>query len=121
MKIAFPTNDESTLTAHFGRAKFFKVLSIEDGTLIQADLRQNSEANHVHQHDEDHQHEQHNHHKFDILSDVDCIISGGMGRSAYQRLLEMKKEVWIVEEKSIDTALENYLNGSLTNHPDKLH
>lgn len=125
MKIAFPTNNEITLTAHFGRAKYFKIVIVEDGESRLTELRPNDETNHSHHHHHeghhDDSHAQHNHHKFDILTDVDVIISGGMGKSAYQRLLEMKKEVWLVDEKQIQSALEKYISGELVNHPDKIH
>ena len=39
MKIAAVTHDGSTISAHFGRASHYAVLTVEDGKIVERELR----------------------------------------------------------------------------------
>lgn len=86
MKIAIVTDDEQSISAHFGRARFFQVVTLEDGRVVSRERRAKPahgahgavsshavsshavtlnegsfEPGHEHSHDHDH-HDDHAHH-----------------------------------------------------------
>ncbi len=102
MKIAFITDDGKTISRHFGRAQYYLVLEIEDGEVINREMR--DKLGHFHfVNEEDHHEHVHNHgdnggHGMDAgshqkhtqmanaISDCEVIICGGMGMGAYRSM-----------------------------------
>jgi predicted Fe-Mo cluster-binding NifX family protein len=68
MKIAIITDDEKTISQHFGRAIYYAVLTIENGQIVQREMR--GKLSHKHVANESHEHtgESDQRHGFDPAS-----------------------------------------------------
>ena len=133
MKLAFPSDDQLNICAHFGKTKGFKIFEISDdkqivseayiannltthGITEQAKVPQDTPDLHVHSHDHNHNH---SHSKIiNALHDCKAVIAGGMGRRLYVDFEAAKIEVFVTKEKNIRTALDAYLNQTLDNNSD---
>jgi len=100
MKIAFITDDGKTISRHFGRARYYLVVEVENGEIQNRDMREklghNQFANQGHHHEEGHEHGtghgmnagSHRKHSqmAEAISDCEAVICGGMGMGAYQSM-----------------------------------
>ena len=132
MKIAVVTDDEITISQHFGRASLYVVYSVENSKITSKEKRAKMGHSHFAA-AEGAQHEHSGPHGFDAASQnkhasmaetiADCqvLITGGMGRSAYESLKSYKIEPVITDVKNIDEAVKLQLEGKLPNLVDKLH
>jgi len=132
MKIAVVTDDEITINQHFGRASLYMVFTIQDGKIASKEKR--PKMGHSHFAAADGTHSEHGGpHGFDAASQkkhasmaeaiADCqvLITGGMGRGAYESLKSYKIEPVITDIQNIDEAIKLQLAGKLPNLVDKLH
>ena len=131
MKIAVITDDQQTISQHFGRAQYYRVFSIEDGKIIASEPR--AKANHNHfadehshmEHDEPHgsdpASEQRHGTMMDTISDCQVILVRGMGMGAHNALKARGIEPIITDIQDVQQAVEAYLVGSIVDHPEKLH
>jgi len=123
MKIAVVTNNGKTISQHFGRAAYFKIFEIEEGKIINEELRKRQFRHSAHAHHEGHSHgEGHgagmraDHLKmFSEISDCNVLLAGGMGAGAYQHLVSIGLEVILTDFKFIDDAMNAWLKGELKN------
>lgn len=126
MKIAIVTDDHLTISAHFGRAQFYEIFTIESGKVLSREIVSRSfpqtvpvgkapepEGEHHHHHD----------HNAMITPIADCLalITRGMGTGAYLSLQEHDIQPIITDIRDIELALDAYLAGKLIDHPEKLH
>jgi predicted Fe-Mo cluster-binding NifX family protein len=131
-KIAIPTDDGETISRHFGQARAFLIVTLDNGEIIEQELRElpdggEHEHHHAHHHDHDHDH----HHgmggnpahmaKFDYLSDCQVFIGGGMGQPAMQRLNSMGIQVALTDHKYIADLLEEIKTGQVKHNPRRVH
>lgn len=133
MKIAFVTDDEKTVSAHFGRAAYFLVVNVEDGRETGRELRE--KMGHAHFHNAEHTHEDHatQPHGFDpqsqtrhtsmleAIADCSVVVCGGMGQGAVYSIQQSGKDLRLTSEPSIDRALELFLAGKLDNQAELSH
>ncbi len=122
MKIAFPTDDGRTISAHFGRAQSFVVATVEGDAEPQFEQRAKAFHGGEGQHHEEHDHHSHDHGgMFGPITDCQVLIAGGMGEGALQGALAQELEVILTDEKQIPAALAAYRAGTLTSDPRRLH
>ncbi len=137
IKIAIPTSDGKTIFRHFGQARAFLVVTLENGELIHQELREMPDAGgDEHHHHHDHSHHDHGHGqgrglgmggnpahaaKFDYIADCQYLIGGGMGQSAVQRLQNMGIQVALTDHKNIDDLLEEVKTGQVKHNPKRVH
>jgi predicted Fe-Mo cluster-binding NifX family protein len=133
MKLAFVTDDERTISRHFGRAPYYLVVIIEEGKVVARERR--NKANHSHFVHEPHDHEHdaqagHGHgpaaqgrhaQMAATIGDCHTVICGGMGNGAYLSLQERGLQPIVTDITSVDEAIEIYLKGGLVNRIDRLH
>lgn len=124
MKIAVITEDEQTISQHFGRAGLYVILTIENGKI--AGRQTVSKDGHQHQNHNDPHHEGHHHdhdHRtmIDPITDCQVILVRGMGMGAYNALTARGIQPIITDIPEIDQAVETYLAGNIIDHPEKLH
>ena len=133
MKIAIITEDGKTISRHFGRAPYYKVLTIEEGKIIAREMREKLGHGQF-QHGE---HGSHEHggqpHGFDpasherhtsmaeAVSDCEVVICGGMGRGAYESLKRLNIKPLVTEPQGIDEAAAAYIAGNLADQTELLH
>lgn len=135
MKIAVVTDDQTTISRHFGRAQFYLVFTVENGQIVQQDLR--SKLGHEqfqheeHHHDEEHhhahghgygQHSQDKHSRMMAnLGDCQVLLAGGMGMGARDSLQRMGITPVLTDLADIQTAVQAYIDGRLVDQPQRLH
>jgi predicted Fe-Mo cluster-binding NifX family protein len=136
MKIAAVTDDNETISQHFGRATKYSVLTIEGGKIITRELRE--KANHQdfqreglegqHQHWNDPrgrgfgQHSAEKHKRmFTTIQDCQILLARGMGQGAYNGLQQMGIKPIITDIPEIEKAVQAVINESIEDHPERLH
>ncbi len=133
MKIAVVTDDGKMISRHFGRAQNYLVVEVEAGKEIARSLRDKmghhefsgAEEKATGQQGVGHgfgpasqkRHEQ----MLQAINDCQVVIAGGMGRGAYQSMVDAGKEVYVVSTQDVDQALEAYLGGTLENMMNLIH
>lgn len=136
MKIATVTDDGKTISHHFGRARYYSVVTIEDGQVIEHEQR-NKPGHHQfaqenHHHDHQHQHDARGHgfstgshgkheQMAEVISDCEAVLARGMGSGAYQGMLSLGIKPIITDIATIDEAALAYAKGSIVDHTEKLH
>lgn len=119
MKIAFPTNNGTTIFPHFGRATHYLVVTVEDGAETHRELREKAyhgtPADHSHAHGHDHGG------MVSPLSDCDVLISGGMGTPAAQAVERAGVRILPTGVADIDAALAAFLQDNLPAEPQRIH
>lgn len=129
INIAAVTDDGTTISQHFGRAKFYEVLFVENGKVIKRERREklghNNFANEEHHHDEHHGSDGHSHSKHvsmaEAIKDCQVLLARGMGNGAYQSLLQLNIRPILTDIKNIDDAVQAVINGSIIDHTEKSH
>jgi len=120
MKIGIASDDQLNIAQHFGRTQGFIIAEIEDGKVRNKDYRKNSFS--MHMQAGGHEHGEHGHSHTSILealSDCDLILARGMGRRIYDDLRANNIQSVITDQPTVDGAIAAYIEGELTDHPDK--
>ncbi|MCA1950780.1 MAG: hypothetical protein LDL24_09420 [Treponema sp.] len=139
MKIAFVTDDGKTISQHFGRARFYEVITVENGQVVGREQREKLGHAHfagAHDNHSQHRHEHHGHeagHGFDVASQdrhsrmaqaiADCqyLVAGGMGAGAYASLRQAGITPIVTDYSLIDEAVQAHMAGNLKDHTEYLH
>ncbi|MFN2138692.1 MAG: NifB/NifX family molybdenum-iron cluster-binding protein [Candidatus Promineifilaceae bacterium] len=135
MKIALVTDDGQTISAHFGRATKYAVVTVEDGQVVASELRDkaghrdfqgNVQFSHDdHDHEHGHGHGQHSAEKhrimFAAIPDCQVLLARGMGQGAYQGAMQADLQPILTQIKTIDEAVQAVIDGTIEDHPERLH
>ncbi|MCC7130948.1 MAG: dinitrogenase iron-molybdenum cofactor biosynthesis protein [Anaerolineae bacterium] len=135
MKIAVITDDGTRVSQHFGRSLYFSVLTIEEGKVVNQELREKPNHSHFsgqHLHaDEPHEHrhrhgqDEGSHRKHTemahTISDCQALLCGGMGRGAYTSMIQLGITPIVTDIKMVDEAAQAYIEGKIIDRTDKLH
>ena len=136
MKIAVVTDDQETISRHFGRAQYYQVFTVADGQVVQEELRSKlghdqfqHEEHQEHEHDHDHEHGhgygQHSQDKHSRMmaniGDCQLLLAGGMGLGARASLEAIGVKPILTNVREIDAAVQAYLTGELEDQPKLLH
>lgn len=140
MRIAAVSDDGKTISAHFGRARYYVVLEVEGGAIVSGETREKPGHHTFHQ---QHQHEPehrpdgaHAHgeghgmgsgaqerHRgmIEVIQDCGVVLARGMGRGAYLHMQQAGIRPIVTDIESIQDAVNAYLDGSLIDHTERLH
>jgi len=133
MKIAVVTEDGQTISQHFGRAPYYLVFTTDDGEIVGKELRDKIGHRQFVNEPHDHDHHDPRGHGFGAHSDAkhvrmiesiqDCevIIVRGMGRGAYLAMEQANIRPFVTDIETAEEAVKAYLDGTLTDHTEKLH
>lgn len=142
MRIAFVTDDERTVSQHFGRARYYLVVTLENGQIVARERREKpghaqfaSEAHdhehgsdgHAHAHEHGHEHgrgpgAQGRHTRMaEVVADCQVVVGGGMGAGAYENLAARGIQPIVTDIRVIDEAIAAYLNQQLVDRPERRH
>jgi predicted Fe-Mo cluster-binding NifX family protein len=133
MKIAVITDDGTTISQHFGMAQSYAVLTVENGKIINKEIRAKKGHQQLGGGDHSQAHAAGQPHGFDAdsenkhatmaqpISDCQILIAGGMGQGAYQSLKSYNIEPIITDVKNVDEAAKLYADGKLPNLRERLH
>jgi len=132
MKIAVVTDDEKTISAHFGRAQYYVVFTVEDGKVTEQETR--PKANHSQFTGEDHHHDEHgdshgmdpqSQHRhgmmMETISDCQVLLARGMGQGAHYSLKERGIRPVLTDIQDMQEAVEAHLTGRLIENLGRLH
>lgn len=132
MKIAAITDDGNTISQHFGRAPYYIVLTIENGQIVNREMR--DKLGHAHFANEPHEQIQPGQpHGFDpasqnrhvqmaeAIADCQVLLCGGMGRGAYESMRTRGIKPVVTDLASIDEAARAYVEEKIIDRVDKLH
>ena len=135
MKIAIVSDDNHTISQHFGRAENYIVISVEQQNIIdrktlpkfsQCHTKGKHHGRHSHQSDSrgsgfgdqsGHKHDK----MFKNITDCDVLLARGMGRGAYLGLQELGIKPIITDIADIDAAVQAILDDTIIDHTEKLH
>jgi predicted Fe-Mo cluster-binding NifX family protein len=133
MKVAFVTDDGNTISAHFGRAQYFEVVTVENGAITNRERREKA-GHHTFAPGEGHQHQHHGEgHGYDeasqhrhrnivsCITDCQMVVARGMGMGAYDHLTSAKITPILTSNRTIDEAMQQIVNGTIVNHAERLH
>jgi transcriptional regulator with XRE-family HTH domain/predicted Fe-Mo cluster-binding NifX family protein len=132
MKIAVITDDGKTISQHFGRAPYYLVLTIEEGKVVNREMREKMGHNHFisqphagepnsagHGMDSD----SHNKHvsMAEAIADCKALLCGGMGMGAYESMRRLNIQPVVTDLRDIDAAVQAFIDGKLIDHTELLH
>ncbi|MFN2201656.1 MAG: NifB/NifX family molybdenum-iron cluster-binding protein [Caldilineaceae bacterium] len=142
MKIAVITDDGTSISQHFGRAPYYLVFTVEDGNVVESELREKlghtqfqQEAGHEHH---EHGHQEHDHggqgqhgygpdaqdrHARMAQTIIDCsaLLCRGMGRGAYDSMNAYGIKPVVTDISDAEEAVRAFLDGSIEDRTDRLH
>lgn len=132
MKIAAVTDDGKTISQHFGRASHFLVVTIDNGAVVEQELRDKPGhqqfVNEPHNPESDRQGHGygsgagHRHGRMaQVISDCEAVLCRGMGRGAYDGMREYGIRPVLTEIAEIEPAVLAYADGTIVDRPDLLH
>jgi predicted Fe-Mo cluster-binding NifX family protein len=132
MKIAAITDDGTTISQHFGRAPYYLVVTVENGKIVDRQLR--NKLGHAQFADEPHPVEQpgqphgmdpvsHNKHMLmaEAISDCEALLCRGMGMGAYESMKQANIRPVVTDITAIDEAVIAYVNGTIEDLVERLH
>jgi len=127
IKIAVITEDGETISSHFGMAPYYKVFTVQDGTIVES-VTLDKPHHKVHPDHGQHQGHGHGHgrghdHHDDMFAPIyesSVLLAGGMGQGAFSRAQAAGLEVFFVGGK-IDEAMKNYLSQKIVSDARRLH
>lgn len=120
-KIAIITEDGVHVSAHFGRAPYFQVITIDEGKIIARERRAKAHHQDGAQHHAHGGADTHANGMVSAVSDCAAIIAGGMGEPAYASIQAAKLTPILTDLREIDQAAQAYAAGTLTNRPERIH
>jgi predicted Fe-Mo cluster-binding NifX family protein len=127
--VAFITSDGKTIGRHFDRARYFKVITIEDGEITNEQLREKwgpYEEHHenIHMGPQAHDPGESPERYLGMVSpitDCDALIVRGMGYDAYAQIEQGSNiEIFITQIEDINEAAMAYDKGDLVSYPNLL-
>jgi len=132
MKIAAITDDGKTISRHFGRAPYYLVLTIEEGKVVNREMRDKMGHNQfaTQSHSEDSNDAGHgmdaaSHDKHismaEAIADCKVLLCGGMGMGAYESMRRLNIQPVVTDRIAIDDAVQDFLDGKLIDHTELLH
>jgi predicted Fe-Mo cluster-binding NifX family protein len=132
IKVAAITDDGVTISQHFGRAAYYLVATIEDGRIVDRELR--SKLGHAHfanqphiegEPDQPHGMDAASHNKHlqmaEAITDCEALLCRGMGMGAYQSMQARGIRPVVTDIVAIDDAVLAYIEGSIVDQVEKLH
>lgn len=132
MKIAVVTDDKKNISAHFGRAQYYVVFTVEDEKVTGDETR--PKANHSQFAGEEHHHSEHGEsHGMDpgsqrrhslmmeTINDCQVLMARGMGQGAHNNLKELGIKPVLTDIQDIREAVDAYLAGKLIENLSRVH
>ncbi len=123
MKIAFATDNGSSISQHLGRANYFEVIDVENGSVTSRERRDKPVFQHQHNnHDRNHEQHQKRHEAIaEPIKDCNMVVARGMGFSIFNFLTSLGITPIVTTIKEIDDALSEIVEGTIQNHTERLH
>ena len=132
MKIAFVSDNAKNVSQHFGRARYYVVVTVENGQAVKNEVREKLGHTHFAEdtHDEGHHgalhgfgsQAQHRHDRMiEAINDCEVLVAGGMGAGARESLQARGILPILTNVVSIDEAVKSHIEGCLEDHTERIH
>ena len=130
MKVACVSDDLRTISAHFGRAQYYVVLTVDEGKVVNREVRpklghQHFAAQETHAAGAGHGMDAASHDRHvsmdDAIRDCEALLARGMGRGAYISMEQVGIKPIATDVEDIEEAVLAYAEGRLENRNDRLH
>jgi predicted Fe-Mo cluster-binding NifX family protein len=124
--VAIVTDDGVTVSSHFGRARFYEVVSLSQGNVVRRERREKA-GHHMFAHEhqgEDHGHHEHQQRHQAMVSPIlDCqvVVARGMGQGAVDHLRDANILPMLTGLYTIDEVLGAIASGTLENDARRVH
>lgn len=124
MKIAVVTDDQKTINAHFRRSQYFLVFTVENGKIIDQEVRPkaNRREKHLIHADADNTLPRlaaRRTSSMTAIIDCDVLLVGGMGQKAYEDLRLRSIQPILTDIQDIQAAVSAYLSGDIINRLER--
>jgi predicted Fe-Mo cluster-binding NifX family protein len=128
MKIAVVTDDQKTISAHFRGSQYFLVFTVENGKIIDQEVRPIINRRYykkqrlVHAETEDTLPKLAARYTSTWAAIIDCdvLFAGGMGQKAYADLRLRSIQPILTDIQDIKAAVSAYLSGDIINRLERL-
>ena len=121
MKIGIATDDGTSVSPHFGMAKHYLVVEVEDGAIKGKDLRSKMshqpERRAAHHHDEGPLHDE----MLWGVRDCEALVARGMGRPMHDAIVQAGIKPYLTRMARVDDVVRAYVDGTLDSAPERLH
>jgi predicted Fe-Mo cluster-binding NifX family protein len=135
MKIAVVTDDGTTVSQHFGRARYYAVFTVEEQRVLGKEMLDRSDTlQPVPEHEARHGLAQ----ELDChgtgtaaaaahlrmvqpIEDCQALVARGMSWSARECLLSAQIRPILTDIEDLDDAVQAYLDGTIVDHPELVH
>ena len=134
IKIAAVSEDGVTISAHFGRAPLYVVVSVDGGRILSRETRDKlGHAQFSGEHEEGPHEPDPRGHGFDpasqdrhtrmvaAIADCQVLLARGMGAGAFASMQQAGIEPIVTDLEDIGSAVRAYLGGTLRNLVENLH
>lgn len=132
MKIAAITDDGKTISLHFGRAQHYLVCTVEDGEIVERELRDKFGHHHFANQPHDDPPDprgrgfgkgaaQRHASMIEAITDCEALLVRGMGRGAYLAVEQANIKPVVTDIAQIEDAVQAYVEGDIVDHTEKLH
>jgi predicted Fe-Mo cluster-binding NifX family protein len=125
--IAIPTDDGQTISSHLGQALFYVVVSAEEPA-PKYEFRNKpahaADSGHTYVNTIDRAGSSHSAQAgrmFEPIKDCQVLISGGMGRPAYDKAVASGLQVILTGERAIPVVLASFISGDLKSDLRRVH
>jgi len=132
MKIAAVTDDGISISQHFGRARYYEVLTVENGVVVSSERREKTGHHTFAGNESGHNPGQNERHGFDsnaqnkhrsmaeTIKDCQIILARGMGEGAYTNMQEYGIKPIVTDIENIDKAVQAVISDTIINHIENL-
>jgi len=122
-RVAIVTDEGTTVSSHFGRARYYEVLTFQNGEVVQRERREKFAP---HSMTEGHgsayqQHGAKHEMMLEPIRDCQVVIARGMGDGAYAHLTSDGFTTFLTDLHRIDEVLTAVASGTLRNDSSRLH
>ncbi len=132
MKVAVITDEGTIISQHFGRAPYYLVLTVEDGKIVNRELRDKlghsqfaNEPHPVEQPGQPHGMDPASHDKHlrmaEAIADCEALLCRGMGMGAYESMKARGIRPFVTDIAAIDEAVMAYVEGKIVDLVERLH
>ncbi len=134
MRVAIVTVDGKTVSQHFGRSPYYRIITVKGDMIIDEGLRQRGTGHFAqgqgktqHSSSESSHFNEQGKHGFGAdadakhatmaqeIADCDVLIAGGMGTGAYQSFVRAGLKVYLTDRQSIDETVGLLAQNNLKN------
>jgi len=121
MKIAVVSNNGKRVSRHYGMARQFVVLTVENGAVTARETREKRVRGSSNREPGSGEQRGHGRRAAQLVADCQVVVAGGMGASARANLERMGLQAIATDERSVDEAALRCARGELPHLDDLVH